>query len=164
MQILIQSFINAGRTVTVTVDPSDTVLSLKNQISSLERVNTDIMQLFLGTVELNNNLTIGDYGIVAGTKLKSSNIISQLATKQQRQVAKLDLATANRISEGNPDHTYDLDQLPTKYIGNSVFDNPNPGGLVLRRPWASDILADNIETEDGFNILTEDNNMIALEA
>lgn len=92
----------------------------------------------------------------------AANGISTLPTKEQRQIAKLNLASQNRAASGRP-HTYDLEQLPTKYIGNTVFDNPNLGGLILGRPWASDAIADNIETELGFNILTEDGKLIGLE-
>lgn len=93
----------------------------------------------------------------------AANGISTLPTKEARQKAKLDLASINRATSGRP-NTYDLDQLPTKYIGNTVFDNPNIGGLILGRPWASDALVSNIETETGFNILTEINELIQLEA
>jgi len=48
-----------------------------------------------------------------------------------KQVAKLNLAAAKRSD------TYDINKLPTKYSDNTVVDNPNTGGLVDGRPWAS---------------------------
>ena len=65
----------------------------------------------------------------------AANNISTLATKQQRQVAKLDLASTDRAATGRPS-TYDLNLLPTKYVGDTVVDNPNPGGLQPGRPWS----------------------------
>ena len=65
----------------------------------------------------------------------SQNGISELATKELRQKAKLDLAAAKRAADGNPRSIYDIDQLPTKYDGNDIIDNPNPDGLILGRPW-----------------------------
>jgi hypothetical protein len=65
----------------------------------------------------------------------AQNGISELATKELRQVAKLDLAATNRAAQGNPRATYDITQLPTQYSGNTVIDNPNVGGLVVGRPW-----------------------------
>ena len=65
----------------------------------------------------------------------AANGISELATKELRQKAKLDLAAAKRASDGNPRSVYDIDQLPTKYSGNDLIDNPNPEGLLLGRPW-----------------------------
>jgi hypothetical protein len=65
----------------------------------------------------------------------AANGISTLSTKAARQVAKLDLAAANRAADGNPRATYDITQLPTYYVGNTVTDNANAGGLVRGRPW-----------------------------
>jgi hypothetical protein len=65
----------------------------------------------------------------------SANGISKLETREARQKAKLDLAAAKRAADGNPRSVYDIDQLPTKYDGNDVIDNPNEGGLVIGRPW-----------------------------
>ena len=67
----------------------------------------------------------------------SANGIAQLATKEAKQKAKLDLAATNRAADGNPRATYDITQLPTQYSGNNVVDNPNPGGLVVGRPWVA---------------------------
>jgi hypothetical protein len=67
----------------------------------------------------------------------AQNGISELATKELRQKAKLDLAATNRAAVGNPRATYDITQLPTQYDGNDVIDNPNEGGLVQGRPWTT---------------------------
>lgn len=63
------------------------------------------------------------------------NGISELATKELRQKAKLDLAAADRAAYGNARATYDITQLPTQYDDNGIIDNPNAGGLVVGRPW-----------------------------
>ena len=63
------------------------------------------------------------------------NGISTLATKELRQIAKLDLAATDRATDGNPRASYDITQLPTQYDGNSVIDNPNTDGLIEGRPW-----------------------------
>ena len=65
------------------------------------------------------------------------NGISELATKELRQKAKLDLAAVERAAEGNLRATYDITQLPTQYSGNDIIDNPNVGGLVEGRPWTT---------------------------
>jgi hypothetical protein len=65
----------------------------------------------------------------------SANGISELATKELRQKAKLDLAATQRATDGNPRATYDLTQLPTQYNNNAIINNPNTGGLVAGRPW-----------------------------
>lgn len=63
------------------------------------------------------------------------NGISELATKELRQKAKLDLAAVKRAVDGNLRATYDITQLPTQYNDNNIIDNPNAGGLVVGRPW-----------------------------
>ena len=67
----------------------------------------------------------------------AANGISELATKELRQKAKLDLAAVERAAEGNARATYDITQLPTQYSGNDIIDNPNVGGLVEGRPWTT---------------------------
>jgi len=63
------------------------------------------------------------------------NGISELATKELRQKAKLDLAATKRAADGNARATYDITQLPTQYNNNDLVNNPNVGGLVEGRPW-----------------------------
>lgn len=83
----------------------------------------------------------------------SLNGISQLATKEARQTAKLAIAEAKRQGKtvaddgtitGSIDPTkpwyrtnnkLDTTELPTLYSGNDVVDNANVGGLQLTRPW-----------------------------
>lgn len=64
----------------------------------------------------------------------SKNGISTLSTKEARQKAKLDLASAKRAATGRRSE-YDLSQLPTQYYGNAVINNNNAGGLITGRPW-----------------------------
>lgn len=77
----------------------------------------------------------------------SANGISTLATKRERQEAKLALANADRAARNvvqpgrYADVTADATQLPTRYaVGdnntNNVVDNDNIGGLKPSRPWA----------------------------
>ena len=82
----------------------------------------------------------------------STNGISTLTTKAERQAAKLDIAQLKRrgytlnadgtVASG-PDttkvfyrlnNTYDLTLLPDTYA-TTADDNPNTGGLVNGRPW-----------------------------
>jgi hypothetical protein len=69
----------------------------------------------------------------------AANGISTLSTKELRQVAKLELAQTKRQLAGTQGYRenryYDLDLLPTKYVGDAVVNNSNVGGLVAGRPW-----------------------------
>lgn len=83
----------------------------------------------------------------------SANSISTLSTKQAKQEAKLNVAQAKRQGKvvardgtisGNKDtskpyyrplNTLDISELPTKYSGNSLINNPNSAGLIQGRPW-----------------------------
>ena len=73
----------------------------------------------------------------------AANGISTLATKQAKQEAKLTQANADRAARNvvepgrYADVTADINQLPTKYVGDTVFDNANTGGLKQGRPWAT---------------------------
>lgn len=65
------------------------------------------------------------------------NGISTLPTKAERQNAKLELAKAKRSTIGAPyyriNNDYDINRLPTKYVGNDAVDNA--GDLQPARPW-----------------------------
>lgn len=69
----------------------------------------------------------------------AANGISTLPSKEERQIAKLNLAASNRANVGNPRSTYDIEQLPTQYSGNVIVDNPNVDGLIQGRPWITTI-------------------------
>jgi len=55
----------------------------------------------------------------------AENGISELATKELREKAKLVLAAAKRLAQGNARPYYDITQLPTQYDNDTVVDNPN---------------------------------------
>jgi len=87
-----------------------------------------------------NDTTYGDssstltaIGIVDGDTILCTT--HQVGTKQDRQIQKLEIAAKARAADGNARSTYDISQLPTKYSGNDIIDNPNVGGLVDGRPW-----------------------------
>lgn len=69
----------------------------------------------------------------------AANNISTLPTKEERQLAKLELAQTKRQQTGTNGYRenryYDVDLLPTKYVGNDVVNNPNVDGLQPHRPW-----------------------------
>lgn len=66
----------------------------------------------------------------------SANGISTLVSKELKQIAKLDLAATNRTADGNPRDTYDINLLPTRYVGNVVVDNTTDGNVLTPgRPW-----------------------------
>lgn len=78
----------------------------------------------------------------------AANGISTLATKRARQLAKLELAKADRIARNvvQPGRyavtDYEILELPTQYdTDNSIIDNPNDGGLLVGRPWSSFVSA-----------------------
>lgn len=62
-----------------------------------------------------------------------ANGISRLPTKQERQVAKLNLAASKNGL------TYDIDYLPTKYNSNAVAVNTHDSRLLPGRPWIEKI-------------------------
>ena len=73
----------------------------------------------------------------------AANGISTLASKQARQEAKLDAAQVKRRAGGNTSatayrvlNTYNINDLPTKFSGNTIVDNANVGGLIQGRPWS----------------------------
>jgi hypothetical protein len=72
----------------------------------------------------------------------AANGISELATKELRQKAKLALAQQDRFADSNTRAYYDITQLPTQYDDNGIIDNTNSGGLVQGRPWSATPVVD----------------------
>jgi hypothetical protein len=143
MDIFVQSFLNSATKLTVSVTSSTTFDELKNLVWATEGTTTTIQDFYLdGGIQIDTSATIVSYGLTTGSIVYSSNTIATLPTREQRQVAKLDLAKLRRTAAGSTlepyyrsRNNYDRDELPTKYIGNTSTDNPNPGGLVYGRPW-----------------------------
>ena len=131
MQLFVQSLLYSGKTLTVEVETTDSVENLKTKLQDAEDINPILIELFFNGTQLVDGNTLASYNITKEVSLTTANNISQLATKQAKQLAKLDLAAAKR------DEAYDINKLPTKYTGNTVVDNPNTGGLVAKRPWAT---------------------------
>ena len=129
MQIFVQSLHYSGKRLTIEVEPTDSVENLKTKIQDAEEIPpTQIVLFFNGTLLVDGN-TLASYNIQKEVYIQSANNISQLATKQAKQVAKLNLAAAKKSD------TYDINRLPTKYNNNTLVDNDNTGGLLASRPW-----------------------------
>jgi hypothetical protein len=124
----------------VTVALTITIDQLIAAIAADEGLPTDYYKISLLNNPAINDVTYGDssttltaMGIVDGDTILCTP--NQVGTKEDRQIQKLEIAKVNRTRTGRPD-TYNRDDLPTKYTGNAVTDNPNPGGLLDGRPWS----------------------------
>ena len=135
INITIQSLLNSTVYDLQTVDTAGTVGDLKTAMETNFSYSATWFDLVFNDEILDTAQTIGSYGIVEGSALRTHNKISDLATRQLRQEAKLALATLDR-AESNKRYILTIDDLPTKYSGDTIVDNPNTGGLVLGRPWS----------------------------
>lgn len=126
-----------GKQGSITIDNGESLDSLISQIASAENITpTEYYRISLNknydindVIQGDSSNTLASLGIVTGDEFLCTP--KQYGTKEDRQIQKLDIAAAKR-----PGYVYDRDQLPTKYTGNDVTDNPNPGGLLDGRPWA----------------------------
>lgn len=142
MDIQVQSFLNSATKLTVSVTSATTVAQLKTLVNAIEGVNTNIMAFYIGTTTLTTATTLGTYGITSSTFIGSSNLIATLPTKEDRQLAKLELAQLRRQSGGNTTtnyyrvyNVYDVDLLADKYVGNTTTNVSNT--LTEHRPWTT---------------------------
>lgn len=135
--ISVQSLLNAGQFDSYTVSDGITVATLKNTINVATGTSSSWYNLNYNAQVLLDTSTLVSYGITDGSTLYSGNLLARLPTLQDRQVAKLNLATLNRTQEGNPYDVYDITELPSQYIGNVSTPNPHPAGLVQGRPWTT---------------------------
>jgi hypothetical protein len=135
INITVQSLLNTAVYDLQTVDTAGTIGELKTAMETNFSYSATWFDLVFNNQVLDTAQTIGSYGIVEGSQLRTHNKISRLATRQLRQEAKLALATLDRTASSK---TYNLtiNDLPTKYSGDTIVDNANTGGLVLGRPWS----------------------------
>jgi hypothetical protein len=125
----------------VTVALTITIDQLIAAIAADEGLPTDYYSISKLNDPSINDITYGDssttltaMGIVDGDTILCTT--KQVGTKEDRQIQKLEIAAKARTADGNSRDTYTLTDLPTKYTGNAVTDNPNVGGLVDGRPWS----------------------------
>ena len=140
INITVQSLLNAALYDSYAVDDAGTIGELKDSIESTTDCSVEWFDLVFDNEVLDTAETIGSYGIVEGSSLRTHNKIARLANRELRQKAKLDLAALDRDASDNPRAVYDITQLPTQYDGNTIVDNPNSDGdggilLVQGRPW-----------------------------
>jgi len=133
--ITVQSLLNTAVYDSYTIDNGQTIDQLKTAINTAKGFDSSWYDIVLGQHIAAGASTLASLGIVTGTVLRTHNKISRLATRQLRQEAKLALAELDRAASSKT-HTLTINDLPTKYSGDTVVNNPNTGGLVLGRPWS----------------------------
>jgi hypothetical protein len=108
-----------------------------------------------------SSTTLTQLGLVdGGTVLCTTN---QTGSREERQIQKLEIAAVKRAATSRTS-SYNRDNLPTKYSGNTVIDNANVGGLQEGRPWAAFGTGDYILiTESGDTLITEGSDTLTTE-
>jgi hypothetical protein len=125
----------------VTVALTITVDQLITAIAADESLPTEYYKISVLNNPNINDTTYGDSSsTLTGIGIVDGDVIlctpNQVGSKQERQVQKLEIAAKARTADGNARDTYTINDLPTKYSGNDLVDNPNVGGLVDGRPWS----------------------------
>ena len=134
--ITVQSLLNTAAYNSYTIDNAQTINQLKTAVNSARGFNSSWYDIVQNGSVVAGTATLSSLGIVTGTVLKTHNKIARLATRQLRQEAKLALATLDRVSSNETRTTLTINNLPTKYSGDTIVNNPNVGGLILGRPWS----------------------------
>jgi len=118
-------------------DPTLGVLTGNDYDIALER-DTSITDVANGSDTISTHIVDGDTIICIDDKknLTSTN------TKEVRQLRKLRIASVKRLADGKANYTYDATALPDTYNGNApgADDNPNPDGLLPKRPWVTGVV------------------------
>jgi hypothetical protein len=133
--VAVQSLLNTAVYDSYTIDNAQTVAQLKTAINTARSFNSTWYDLVNGNV-LTESSTLASLGITTGARLTTHNKIGRLSTRQARQEAKLALAGLDRVASSETRTTLTINNLPTKYSGNTLVNNANSGGLVQGRPWS----------------------------
>ena len=141
INITVQSLLNSSSYDLQIVDTAGTIGDLKTAMETNFSYSADWFELVFNDEVLDTAPTIGSYGIVDGSVLRIQNNIANLATKQARQVAKLELAQLRRQAGGVTTATfyrshniYNVDLLADKYISNTSTVGTT-STLAVHRPW-----------------------------
>lgn len=147
INIYVQSLLNTAVYDLQIVDTAGTISDLKTAMETNFSYSASWFDLVFNEQVLNTAQTIGSYGIVEGSRLRTHNKIARLATRELRQKAKLDLAALDRAASGNPRSTYNISELPNPYNGNNVDpdETPNLQSLTLT-PNVNDLLTNGYRT------------------
>jgi hypothetical protein len=144
MDIYVQSFLNSATKLTISVNTTTTFAELADLVWAAEGTTSTIQQFYINNTEVDTSATMSVYAVTSGTYIGSSNTISELASKVDRQVAKLNLAQLRRQSAGNTTTNYyrvynifDVDLLADKYISNTATVGTT-STLVIHRPWLAE--------------------------
>lgn len=134
VNIQVQSPIKSGRRVPITIDDGVTVAALITAVAGELSIDPALITLHLGRGALDPSATLVSVGVVDGGTVFSANTISRTGTKQTRQLAHLTTTAAQRVIDGNPRDTFDINLLPRPYVGNQAGPiNSRP--LEPGRPW-----------------------------
>ena len=131
----VQRLTNTAVYDSYTIDNAQTVTQLIAAVAAARGYNTSWFALSLNETLLTGASTLAASGVVGGSVIRTANKIGDLANRELRQKAKLDLAAIDRAESSNDRATVDLTTLPTQFNDNAIVDNPNIGGLVAGRPW-----------------------------
>lgn len=135
ISITVQSLLNCALYYPYTLDDTTTVGTFKTTIQTDTGIDPTWYTLSFNNVILADANTLASYSIITGSELRADNIIARLTTLQDRQLAKLNLATLDRTASGDPFNVYDINLLPSQYIGDVSTPNSHPNGLIEGRPW-----------------------------
>jgi len=133
--ITVQSMLNTAVYDSYTISDTALISTLESNIQTATGCDTSWFSLVFNNEELDPTKTLAFYSIVGGSALRTANKIGRLGTRELRQKAKLDLSALDRVNLSNLRSTYDITELPTQYVDDTIYDNPNLGGLTEGRPW-----------------------------
>lgn len=124
----------------VTVALTITVDQLIAAIAADEGLPTEYYNISLSTDPSKSSLAYGDSSTLINTigYTDGCTVIcttNQRGSREERQIQKLEIAAVKRAATSRTS-TYNRDDLPTKYSGNTVINNANVGGLQEGRPWS----------------------------
>lgn len=133
---------------TLNLDTANTLNQVNNAAIADEGLNSVYYENMALERDPDINLITEGSNTIASLNITSNDIFymvtDQVGNLQYRQVQRLDIAQLKR--RGGPTantsipayrvkNTYDINSLPTKYLGNTIVNNPHPDGLLLGRPW-----------------------------
>jgi hypothetical protein len=143
MDIYVQSFLNSATKLTISVNTTTTFAQLAGLVSTAEGTTSTVMQFYVGGILAPSTATMAIFNVTTGTYVGSSNVISTLTNKADRQLAKLELAQLRRQAGGNTTtnyyrtyNVYDVDLLADKYASNTTTVGTT-STLAVHRPWTT---------------------------